>query len=74
MSSWDGMAPSLCVWGYSCVMTSAGVANAKDLIGASPSIEIDYSNYQCGLLHSESLQHDGLFLAPKKHPVAYVPT
>jgi hypothetical protein len=38
------MAPSLCVWGYSCAMTSAGVANAKRL--ASPSIELDYSNYQ----------------------------
>jgi len=54
MSSWYGMAPSLCVWGYSCAMTSAAVADAKDLIGASPRIELDYSNYQCGLLHSES--------------------
>jgi hypothetical protein len=55
-------------------MTSAGVANAKDLIGASPSIEWDYSNYECGLWHSESHNMMDFFQAPKKHPIAYVPT
>jgi hypothetical protein len=72
LSSWYGMAPSLCVWGYSCAMTSAGVANAKDLICCFTKHWVRLQqliNLDCCIL--KATQHDGLFQAPKQHPLAY---